>query len=35
MLAALYSRSPKSVDEHLEQVLKRGPDKFMDDYYVG
>lgn len=35
MLQALYSRSPKSVTEHLEQVKKVGPDKFMSTYYVG
>lgn len=35
MLQALYSRSPKSVTEHLEQVKKVGPEKFMANYYVG
>ena len=35
MLQALYSRSPKSVLTHLEQVRTRGPDKFMAQYYVG
>lgn len=35
MLQALYSRSPKSVVEHLEQVRERGADKFMSTYYVG
>ncbi|HEY0908280.1 MAG TPA: FAD-dependent thymidylate synthase [Candidatus Paceibacterota bacterium] len=35
MLQALYSRSPKSVTEHLEQVKKVGPEKFMASYYVG
>lgn len=35
MLQALYSRSPKSVREHLKQVLERGPEKFMSTYYVG
>jgi thymidylate synthase ThyX len=35
MLQALYSRSPKSVVTHLEQVRKRGPDNFMSTYYVG
>lgn len=35
MLQALYSRSPKSVKEHLEQVRARGADKFMSTYYVG
>jgi thymidylate synthase ThyX len=35
MLQALYSRSPKSVVEHLEQVKKNGAEKFMASYYVG
>jgi thymidylate synthase ThyX len=35
MLQALYSRSPKSVVEHLEQVRKVGAEKFMANYYVG
>ena len=35
MLQALYSRSPKSVTEHLKQVEKVGPEKFMKNYYVG
>lgn len=35
MLQALYSRSPKSVFEHLEDVRKRGAEKFMQSYYVG
>lgn len=35
MLQALYSRSPKSVTEHLEQVKKVGPEKFMASFYVG
>ncbi|MBI5134530.1 MAG: FAD-dependent thymidylate synthase [Candidatus Taylorbacteria bacterium] len=35
MLQALYSRSPKSVTEHLEQVKKNGAEKFMASYYVG
>lgn len=35
MLQALYSRSPKSVLEHLEQVRTVGPQKFMANYYVG
>lgn len=34
MLQALYSRSPRSVREHLEQVLEKGPEKFMSTYYV-
>ncbi|MEN9621655.1 MAG: hypothetical protein RLZZ67_89 [Candidatus Parcubacteria bacterium] len=35
MLQALYSRSPKSVTEHLEVVRKSGAEKFMASYYVG
>jgi thymidylate synthase ThyX len=35
MLQALYSRSPRSVTEHLKQVEKIGPEKFMKNYYVG
>ncbi len=35
MLQALYSRSPKSVTEHLEIVRTAGPEKFMASYYVG
>lgn len=35
MLQALYSRSPRSVVEHLEQVKKIGAEKFMASYYVG
>ncbi|MFA6338513.1 MAG: FAD-dependent thymidylate synthase [Candidatus Paceibacterota bacterium] len=35
MLQALYSRSPRSVREHLEQVKKVGPGKFMASFYVG
>jgi len=35
MLQALYSRSPKSVKEHLEQVKTSGSEKFMANYYVG
>lgn len=35
MLQALYSRSPKSVMEHLEQVRTVGAEKFMANYYVG
>jgi thymidylate synthase ThyX len=35
MLQALYSRSPRSVTEHLEQVKKGGAEKFMASYYVG
>ena len=35
MLQALYSRSPKSVTEHLKQVQSIGHEKFMKNYYVG
>lgn len=35
MTQALYSRSPKSVVEHLERVKEVGADKFMDSFYVG
>lgn len=35
MLQALYSRSPASVETHLEKLKKTGSGKFMDQYYVG
>ncbi len=35
MLQALYSRSPKSVLAHLDQVREKGADSFMSQYYVG
>jgi thymidylate synthase ThyX len=35
MLQALYSRSDASVEDHLERVRERGPDRFMSSYYVG
>ncbi len=35
MLQALYSRSPRSVKEHLEAVRTRGAEKFMASFYVG
>ncbi len=35
MLQSLYSRSPKSVLEHLEQLAKVGSGKFMEQFYVG
>lgn len=35
MLQALYSRSPKSVEEHVEKVKKTGSGKFMESFYVG
>lgn len=34
MLGALYSRSPKSVWEHLDLIAKKGPSSFMETYYV-
>lgn len=35
MLQALYSRSPKSVSEHVEKVRTTGSGKFMETFYVG
>ena len=35
MLQALYSRSPKSVEEHIEKVRRAGSSDFMASYYVG
>lgn len=35
MLQALYSRSSKSVQEHIEKVKQGGSGKFMETYYVG
>lgn len=35
MLQALYSRSPKSVEEHVEKVQVSGSGKFMSTFYVG
>lgn len=35
MMQALYSRSPKSVMEHMKKVREVGSGKFMDQYYVG
>ncbi|MFA6136419.1 MAG: FAD-dependent thymidylate synthase [Candidatus Paceibacterota bacterium] len=35
MLQALYSRSSKSVAEHIEKVKQSGSGKFMETYYVG
>lgn len=35
MMQALYSRSPKSVTEHVEKVKQSGSGKFMETYYVG
>ncbi len=35
MLLALYSRDPRSVRVHLEQVKKRGSSAFMSQFFVG
>lgn len=35
MLQALYSRSPKSVEKHVEKVKQTGSGKFMEQFYVG
>lgn len=35
MMQALYSRSPKSVTEHVEKVKASGSGKFMETFYVG
>ncbi|MFA5023769.1 MAG: FAD-dependent thymidylate synthase [Patescibacteria group bacterium] len=35
MMQALYSRSPKSVTEHVEKVKQSGSGKFMETFYVG
>jgi thymidylate synthase ThyX len=35
MLLALYSRDPRSVRVHLEQVRKRGSSSFMQNFYCG
>ncbi len=35
MMQALYSRSPKSVTEHVEKVKSSGSGKFMETFYVG
>lgn len=35
MLQALYSRSPASVDDHLDSVEAAGSGNFMDKWYVG
>lgn len=35
MLQALYSRSPKSVVEHVKKVEQTGSGKFMEQFYVG
>lgn len=35
MLAALYSRSPRSVKTHLEEIRKKSAASFMSKWYVG
>ncbi len=35
MMQALYSRSPKSVEEHVNKVKESGSGKFMESFYVG
>lgn len=35
MMQALYSRDPRSVTTHIENIKKNGPEKFMSNYYVG
>ncbi|MEA2065020.1 MAG: FAD-dependent thymidylate synthase [Patescibacteria group bacterium] len=35
MMQALYSRSPKSAEEHADKVKKSGSGKFMKKFYVG
>lgn len=35
MLQALYSRSPESVEEHVNKVRQTGSGKFMERFYVG
>lgn len=35
MMQALYSRSPKSVVEHVEKVKNSGSGKFMETFYIG
>lgn len=35
MLQALYSRSPRSVSEHVAKVRESGSGKFMEKFYVG
>lgn len=35
MLQALYSRSPESVEEHVNKVRATGSGKFMEKFYVG
>lgn len=35
MMQALYSRSPESVEYHVEKVKKTGSGRFMERFYVG
>jgi len=35
MLQALYSRSPKSVAEHVTDIRSKGASNFMEQFYVG
>lgn len=35
MMQALYSRSPESVEQHVEKVKQTGSGKFMERFYVG
>ncbi len=35
MMQALYSRSPESVETHVEKVKRTGSGKFMERFYVG
>ncbi len=35
MLQALYSRSPKSVTAHVQDIKTKGASKFMEQFYVG
>ena len=35
MMQALYSRSPKSVVEHVKEVKSSGSGEFMKTFYVG
>ena len=35
MMQALYSRSPLSVEQHVEKVKQSGSGKFMEKFYVG
>lgn len=35
MMQALYSRSPRSVTEHVDKVKQVGSGKFMENFYIG